>query len=141
MRYRTLQIGNLNRRNCCHFAEFVPQLWSRIRKHSSLKLGRIRNKRYKKILLKRSLLIRQKYGTLETIQTALRKIVFFSSNLVLFLLPGGGGGSTELGLAGVGVAVVLGLAGVCVAVKLALADRLYNDDWALASPPHGAQQL
>jgi hypothetical protein len=53
----------------------------------------------------------------------------------------GVGVAVELGLAGMGVAVVLGLAGVGVAVKLALADRLYNDDWALASPPHGAQQL
>ena len=49
--------------------------------------------------------------------------------------------SAELGRADMGVAVVLGLAGVGVAVKLTLADRLYDDDWALASPPHGAQQL
>jgi hypothetical protein len=81
-----------------------------------------------------------------------RKIFFSSTNLALFLLPGGRSVSAELGLAGVGVAVVLALAGVGVAVKLALAgvgvavklalaDRLYNDDGALASPPHGAQQL
>jgi hypothetical protein len=53
----------------------------------------------------------------------------------------GVGVAVELGLAGVGVAVELGLAGVGVAVKLALADRLYNDNGALASPPHGTQQL
>jgi hypothetical protein len=51
------------------------------------------------------------------------------------------GVAVVLGLAGVGVAVVLGLAGVGVAVKLTLADRLYDGDWALASPPYGTQQL
>ncbi len=53
----------------------------------------------------------------------------------------GVGVAVEVVLAGVGVADVLGLAGVGVAVKLALADGLYNDDRALASTPHGAQQL
>jgi hypothetical protein len=53
----------------------------------------------------------------------------------------GVGVAVELRLAVVGVVGKLALTGVGVVVKLALADRLYNDDRALAPPPHGTQQL